>query len=150
MAWVLIVDDDEPIRESLQDAMRDAGYAIVKVADGEDALDVLRVAPYPAVVLLDLMMPGMNGRSVLHILENDPQLAQRHAWIVMSADHAGLARIPADLRERLSLTLVKKPFDMDELLTTVAQCAERLPQISTSRPRTHSQTAGQAPESTLD
>lgn len=127
MAWVLIVDDDEPIRESLQDALRDDGYAIVKVADGEDALDVLRATPYHAVVLLDLMMPGMNGWSVLHILENDAELAQRHAWIVMSADHTGLGRIPRDLCERLSLTLVKKPFDMDELLATIAQKAERLP-----------------------
>jgi two-component system nitrogen regulation response regulator NtrX len=127
MAWVLIVDDDEPIRESLQDALRDDGYAIVKVADGEDALDVLRATPYHAVVLLDLMMPGMNGRSVLNILDNDAELAQRHAWIVMSADHTGLGRIPRDLRERLSLTLVKKPFDMDELLATIAQKAERLP-----------------------
>ena len=127
MAWVLIVDDDEPIRESLQDGLRDAGYAIVKVGDGEDALDVLRATPYHAVVLLDLMMPGMNGRTVLHILESDPELANRHAWIVMSADHAGLARIPAEQRERLALTLVKKPFDMDDLLATVAQQAERLP-----------------------
>lgn len=128
MAWVLIVDDDEPIRESLQDALHDAGYAIVKVGDGEDALDVLRASPYQAVVLLDLMMPGMNGRSVLHILENDPVLANRHAWIVMSADHEALARIPEALRERLALTIVKKPFDIDELLARVAQRAERLPE----------------------
>ena len=128
MAWVLIVDDDEPIRESLQDALHDAGYAIVKVGDGEDALDVLRASPYQAVVLLDLMMPGMNGRSVLHILENDPVLANRHAWIVMSADHEALARIPEALRERLALTVVKKPFDIDELLARVAQRAERLPE----------------------
>ena len=127
MAWVLIVDDDEPIRESLQDAMRDAGYAIVKVADGEDALDVLRATPYHAVVLIDLMMPGMNGQSVLHILEKDTELAQRHAWIVMSADHVGLGRIPSELCKQLSLTLVKKPFDMDELLATIAQRAELLP-----------------------
>ena len=127
MAWVLIVDDDEPIRESLQDGLRDAGYAIVKVADGEDALDVLRATPYHAVVLLDLMMPGMNGRSVLHILEKDTELAQRHAWIVMSADHVGLGRIPSELCKQLSLTLVKKPFDMDELLATIAQRAELLP-----------------------
>ncbi|HEX5440720.1 MAG TPA: response regulator [Ktedonobacterales bacterium] len=136
MAWVLIVDDDEPIRESLQDALRDAGYAIVKVADGEDALDVLRATPYHAVVLLDLMMPGMNGRSVLHILDNDPALAHRHAWIVMSADHAGLGRIPEDQRERLALILIKKPFDMEELLATVAQQAERLPVDTPEHSRT--------------
>lgn len=127
MAWVLIVDDDEQIRESLQSVLHDADYAIVKVADGEDALEVLRVTPYHAVVLLDMMMPGMNGRSVLDTLDHDPQLAQRHAWIVMSANHTALARIPAALIAKLSLALLRKPFEMDDLLEIVAHQAMRLP-----------------------
>ncbi|HEU5347598.1 MAG TPA: response regulator [Ktedonobacterales bacterium] len=127
MAWVLIVDDDEPIRESLQSVLHDAGYAIVKVADGEDALEVLRATPYHAVVLLDLMMPGMNGRTVLNNLEHDPQLARRHAWIVMSANHTALTQIPAQQCADLSLTLLKKPFEMDEMLALVARRAARLP-----------------------
>lgn len=127
MAWVLIVDDDEPIRESLQSVLHDAGYAIVKVADGEDALEVLRATPYHAVVLLDLMMPGMNGRTVLNNLEHDPQLARRHAWIVMSANHRALTQIPEQQCAELSLTLLKKPFEMDEMLALVARRAARLP-----------------------
>jgi CheY-like chemotaxis protein len=127
MAWVLIVDDDASIRDALQFALHSAGYAIVEVGDGKDALDVLRATPYHAVVLLDLLMPGMDGRTVLDTLRHDPQLARRHAWIVMSADHEALKRVPQDQNAELPLTLLKKPFAVDDMLATVARLAARLP-----------------------
>jgi len=127
MAWVLIVDDDPDIRETLQYALRDAGYAIVEVADGEDALDVLRATPYHAVVLLDLLMPGMDGREVLDILESDHDLATRHAFVLMSADHQALRRVPPQILSELSITLLQKPFELNALLKIVADLAVRLP-----------------------
>jgi CheY-like chemotaxis protein len=127
MAWVLIVDDDPDIRETLQYVLRDAGYAIVEVADGEDALDVLRATPYHAVVLLDLLMPGMDGREVLDILQSDHELATRHAFVLMSANHQALARVPPKLLSELSITLLQKPFDVHTLLETVADLSARLP-----------------------
>ena len=127
MAWVLIVDDDPDIRETLQYALRDAGYAIVEVADGEDALDVLRATPYHAVVLLDLLMPGMDGREVLDILESDHDLATRHAFVLMSANHQALQRVPPQLLSELSITLLQKPFDLNTLLKIVADLSLRLP-----------------------
>jgi CheY-like chemotaxis protein len=128
MTWVLIVDDDASIRESLEFALHTAGYAIVEVGDGEDALDVLRATPYHAVVLLDLLMPGMTGQTVLEVLEQDPQLACRHAWIAMSADHEALGSIPQQQRADLGLTFLEKPFDIDAMLAVVAQQVARLPQ----------------------
>lgn len=127
MAWVLIVDDDASIRESLEFALHASGYAIVEVGDGEDALNVLRATPYHAVVLLDMLMPRINGRTVLEQLERDPHLARRHAWIVMSADYRALQRIPQEQRADLGLTILKKPFEMDDMLAAVAEQAERLP-----------------------
>lgn len=127
MTWVLIVDDDASIRDSLEFALHTAGYAIVEVGDGEDALDVLRATPYHAVVLLDLLMPRMSGQTVLQQLERDPQLARRHAWIVMSADYRALQRIPQKQRAHLELTLLEKPFDIDDMLAAVAQQVARLP-----------------------
>lgn len=130
MAWVLIVDDDEMIRDVLQKALRGAGYAIARVGDGEDALEVLRATPHHAVVLLDVMMPGMNGRTVLDKLASDPELARRHAWIVMSANHDALHHITAEQSADLALIALKKPFEMDDLLATVARQAARLPDDS--------------------
>src|SRR5690348_13719385 len=116
MAWVLIADDDASIRDSLESVLHAAGYALVEVGDGEDALDVLRATPYHAVVLLDMLMPRMNGQTVLQQLERDPQLARRHAWIVMSADYRALQRIPQKQRTTLGLMILKKPFEMDDVL----------------------------------
>ena len=127
MAWVLIVDDDPDIRETLQYALRDAGYAIVEVADGEDALDVLRATPYHAVVLLDLLMPGMDGREVLDILQSDHDLATRHAFVLMSANHQALERVPPKLLSELSITLLPKPFELSTLLGIIADLSQRLP-----------------------
>ncbi|HEX5156379.1 MAG TPA: response regulator [Ktedonobacterales bacterium] len=127
MAWVLIVDDDASIRDSLEFALHTVGYAIVEVGDGEDALDVLRATPYHAVVLLDLLMPGMTGQKVLDLLEQDPQLACRHGWIIMSADYEALQSIPLQQRADLGLKILKKPFEMDDMLAVVAEQAERLP-----------------------
>lgn len=127
MAWVLIVDDDADIRETLQYVLRDAGYAIVEVADGEDALDVLRASPYHAVVLLDLLMPGMDGREVLDILQSDHELASRHAFVLMSANHRALQRVPTQLLAELAITLLPKPFDVSTLLEIVADLSARLP-----------------------
>ena len=127
MAWVLIADDDASIRDSLESVLHTAGYAIVEVGDGEDALDVLRATPYHAVVLLDMLMPRMNGQTVLQQLECDPQLARRHAWIVMSADYRALQRIPQRQRADLELRILKKPFEMDDMLAAVAQQVARLP-----------------------
>lgn len=127
MTWALIVDDDASIRDALQFALRSAGYAIVEVGDGEDAVDVLRATPNRAVVLLDIHMPGMNGSTVLDMLKDDPCLARRHAWIVMSADHDALRRIAREQCADRALAFLKKPFDMEDLLMAVAQQVSRLP-----------------------
>jgi DNA-binding response OmpR family regulator len=61
---VLIVDDDASIRTMLSFVFVDAGFDVIEAADGHEALDVLRTEP-PALVVLDLMMPGLDGVDVL-------------------------------------------------------------------------------------
>jgi CheY-like chemotaxis protein len=59
---VLVVEDDRDIRESVVEVLQDAGYTVSAAADGRQALDLMAAAsPLPDVVLLDLMMPVMNG-----------------------------------------------------------------------------------------
>ena len=57
---VLVVDDDDGIRTSLRLALEDHGYKVLEAPDGETALDRMRTEP-PDVVVLDLMLPGMDG-----------------------------------------------------------------------------------------
>ncbi|PLS79555.1 MAG: response regulator, partial [Chloroflexi bacterium] len=75
-ATILVVDDDSGIREALTDILEDEGYAVRSACDGQAALDLLRQqAEPPALVLLDLMMPRMNGWQFRSEQRRDPALA---------------------------------------------------------------------------
>ena len=69
---ILIVDDDESIRSLLQQELGDAGYNIQQASNGKEALDKVRTKR-PDLIILDIMMPEMNGFDVAAILKNDPQ-----------------------------------------------------------------------------
>jgi CheY-like chemotaxis protein len=59
---VLVVDDDRDIRDSVVELLEDHGYQAIGASNGREALDVLRTRPAPCLILLDLMMPVMDGR----------------------------------------------------------------------------------------
>jgi CheY-like chemotaxis protein len=84
---VLVVDDDDGIRESIDDLLRDAGYQVTCVENGQLALAWLREAPRRCVMLLDLMMPVMDGWQVLEVAERE-QLIDRGRIVVITA-HRG-------------------------------------------------------------
>jgi CheY-like chemotaxis protein len=66
---VIVVDDQALFRRSVQDRLRSDGYDVVSAENGIEALELLQVAPGPCVVLLDLMMPVMNGVEFLLALD---------------------------------------------------------------------------------
>jgi PleD family two-component response regulator len=70
--FVLIVDDDASIRSLLRQELGDAGYLTEEAKNGHEALDCVRER-YPDLIILDVMMPEMNGFDVAAILKNDPQ-----------------------------------------------------------------------------
>lgn len=71
-ASILIVDDDDAIRSLLKQELVEAGYAIDEASNGKDALEKVR-AKRPDLIILDVMMPEMNGFDVAAVLKNDPQ-----------------------------------------------------------------------------
>ncbi len=62
---ILVVEDNLALRETLQEALELEGFRVTVAADGRRALDALVAEPHPAVVLVDLMMPGMGGRELV-------------------------------------------------------------------------------------
>ena len=117
---VLIVDDDTSIRETLRYLLEDAGYSVAEAQDGLQALDYLRKSPDPVIVLLDLMMPRLDGAGLLGTVAGDTRRLSRHRYILMTAGHQTLSLAFAHLLSDLAVPVVFKPFDIDRLLDVVA------------------------------
>ncbi|MBF6590856.1 MAG: response regulator [Ktedonobacterales bacterium] len=126
MAHVLIVDDDNEIRMTLRMLLEDAGHIVEEAASGQACLQLLRTTPSRMVVLLDLIMPVMNGLHVLEAIQAEPVALARHTYILMTADNRLMLTQAAPLLTALAVTLVRKPFDVDALLITVDHAAQRL------------------------
>jgi CheY-like chemotaxis protein len=126
MTWVLIVDDDESIRESVRLILEDSGYGVLEATDGAMALNILRATPHSMVVLLDLMMPRLDGVGVLKAVAGDRRLATQHAYILMTAGRRTLNLPLIKILAELSIPILPKPFELDTILDLVAQGAHRL------------------------
>ena len=72
---ILVVDDDEGSRQALADVLSDEGYEVLALPTAQEALDYLRSFPAPKLIVLDLMMPGMEGWDFRHEQKRDPKLA---------------------------------------------------------------------------
>ena len=124
---VLVVDDDRGIRLLLRSALEERGYVVSEAADGLPALEQLRTSYWPLVVLLDLKMPGLGGAGVLGAVAGDRALAQRHRYVLVTANAATLPLALGTLLGCLEVPLVQKPFDFETVLAVVAQLSQELP-----------------------
>ncbi|HET7435314.1 MAG TPA: response regulator [Thermoanaerobaculia bacterium] len=109
---VLIVDDDEPTQSLLRAVLRRCGHTSEIARDGREAIEKLQAKQYVAVVL-DMMMPEVNGRDVIAFLS---EMETPVPVIICSA--AGPAAL-AGFDPRVVKAIVRKPFDVDEFLVTV-------------------------------
>jgi len=113
---VLLIDDDYDIRAVLCEVLEQEGFAVGVAVNGRDAVSYLEEKPSPSLILLDLMMPVMNGFEFRDIQMANPKWAGIPV-IVMSAD-GGQAN--KDKHERLKgAVFVKKPPDLQHFLETV-------------------------------
>ena len=111
---VLVVDDDAEIRDLLQEFLEFEGFQVASARNGREAMDALRREP-ACVILLDLMMPVMNGWQFRAAQQNDPNISDIPV-VVISAISARAAP-PIDAREYL-----QKPLDLDRLIDVVRAC----------------------------
>lgn len=107
---ILVVDDDEGIREILQMAFMTEGYSVTTAANGKEALDILSQSPHYGLILLDLMMPKMNGWEFVEAFQktSHPQIP----IILMTAYTDRVKNI--DVKE-----VISKPMDFEALLRRV-------------------------------
>jgi CheY-like chemotaxis protein len=84
---ILVVDDDIEVRSALADVFQMHGYTVELAANGADAIDLLERGHRPDVVLVDLLMPGVIGHSLLEYMRGDQQLSQIPVAIVSASPH---------------------------------------------------------------
>ena len=112
---VMIVDDDPDIRETLAELLHDEGFDVATAANGVEALDLLASGPLPNVILLDMMMPVMNGFEFRLAQKMAEELAPIPVLIITAgADHrAG---------EMDAAAVLRKPLNLPRLLEAIRTC----------------------------
>jgi len=117
---ILVVDDDDSVRNMLCVVLREEGYAAVGAADGLEALDRMRKDP-PSLVFVDLMMPRMDGEHLIRRMHEEDRLS-RIPVAIMSAQTTVSAGTLAWARERLT-----KPVELDDVLSVAHRYVRATP-----------------------
>ena len=108
--FVLIVNDDPALLDATSFVIENEGMAVETARNGEEALALLRTGRLPELVLLDLMMPVMNGWEFLTAVANDPRLRGIPIVVLSAAEHA---EVPG------ALEVLSESMDLKELLRIV-------------------------------
>jgi CheY-like chemotaxis protein len=133
---ILIVDDDAAIRESLRFLLEEERYEVEEVTDGLAAIALLQTDRRPRVMLLDRMMPHLDGVQTLLTLAAQPETTRRTVTLFMSARHDPAGPRDDAIIRRETLATIIKPFDLDALLTTIERATTVLAErIATGAPR---------------
>ena len=114
-AAILVVDDRSVNRELLADVLEGVGYQVYEAESGEQAIEAVRNAP-PDLILLDIMMPGIDGYAVCRQLKEDRRLAGIPVLFVTALDDS-IDKVRAFAAG--GVDYVTKPFDPDEILARV-------------------------------
>ena len=116
---VLVVDDDEDIREVLSEILHARGYAVQTAPEGREALALLRAGAPPSLILLDMRMPGMNGWEFCHEQRRDPRLAGIPVVVLSGGSRRGVANSIG------AADVLAKPIDLEELTSKIERHAKR-------------------------
>ena len=116
---IMLVEDDEFIRESLTDILEVEGYRVICAANGEEGVNLLRNhEELPGLVLLDLMMPVKDGFYFREVQKSDPRISAIPV-VIMSAD----GNVEEKQGRAKAQGYLKKPVEMDEVIFTVKNYA---------------------------
>jgi len=111
---ILVVEDDRALRESLRDALELEGYVAVCVENGQAALQHLATGARPCIILLDLMMPGMDGWTFRQETLKDKSLASIPVIVMTAATPARAAAVAAEV-------VLYKPLHMGRVMDLVQE-----------------------------
>ena len=115
MKKILVIEDDVYIRDSVKELLEEEGFQVMCAANGKEALDTLWTeSELPQLILLDLMMPIMDGYDFCKIQESDPRLRSLPVVLISADGQVEKKRARIGSRE-----VLKKPLSIDTILNTV-------------------------------
>jgi two-component system response regulator MprA len=128
MLRVLVVDDDRAIRELLRFALECEGYEVSVFRDGVEILDYLAAgkAGEAGVILMDIMMPRLDGWEVCRRLDAEPDLLGSRSLVLMTASLIPVTSLPSP-----ACAILPKPFNLEQLYSLVSLL--ELPVVASSR-----------------
>lgn len=117
---ILIVEDDKSICDILKEILIDEGYNVSTAQNGKEALEYLQNNTHPDLILLDVMMPIMDGITFRKAQLNNPQISQIPV-IIMSAD----INIVSKIDSLNNQGFIKKPLEIDDLIKKICFILEK-------------------------
>jgi CheY-like chemotaxis protein len=117
---ILVVDDDVSIAELLTQSLSEEGYDVYKTVQSLRVYDAVR-EHQPDLILLDLMMPYLEGEDELQLMKLSPDTARIPVIVVTARAEADLRKEEANLRQLGVVHIVSKPFDLHSLVQLVKQ-----------------------------
>jgi CheY-like chemotaxis protein len=111
---IMVVDDDADVRDAVTDLLEGHGYAVIPASNGQEALDELKAGEKPSLILLDVMMPIMDGQAFSAEQQADPELSDIPV-VAFTAFGAALDK----MKDMKVSARIEKPVQADELLDSV-------------------------------
>jgi len=112
---ILVVDDEEPILDAIEEILKPEGYTILKASNGKECLS--KLSKKPDLVLLDFFMPDMSGREVLEEIRKNPKTKNTKVALLTAASFS-----PAGEKKLEGMDIeddIKKPFHQKDLIKRV-------------------------------
>jgi len=119
---VLVVEDDPDIRGTVKDLLQAEGYEVFEAENGRSGLQMLETVARPCLILLDMMMPVLDGHGFMELLRSDEALVSIPVVVVSAG--------PASARGTQGF--IRKPFDLDQLVDVVKQYCGSAPDDGTA------------------
>jgi CheY-like chemotaxis protein len=117
---ILVIDDDLAIRVLLQAVLKRLKFEVELAEDGGVGLEKLKQDPSYDLILLDLMMPRVNGYEFIERVRRDQQGAQPHIIVFTAAGKRGVDKIPAGA----ICNSILKPFDLEKFIEMIGECLQ--------------------------
>lgn len=112
---ILLVDDEPDLRQCLAEFLEDEGYSVTQAENGKTALELLKAGAVPKLILLDYMMPVMDGKTFCDEFQKDGKLNSKIPIVLLTA-----ARVEHEVATTMKLTgQLTKPIDIEQFLMLI-------------------------------